>query len=37
MHRRTRAILGTLAGVAITVCLSLASTASAYAAFSFGH
>jgi hypothetical protein len=37
MRTRTRAILGTVVGLAVTVGLSLASTASAYAGFSMGH
>ena len=37
MRTRTRAIIGTLLGPAITAGLSLASTMSAYAGFSAGH
>ena len=37
MRTRIRAIIGTLVGLAITTGLSIASTTSAFAGFSFGH
>ena len=37
MRTRTRAIIGTLVGLAITAGLTIAPTVSAYAGFSAGH
>jgi hypothetical protein len=37
MRTRTRALLGTLVGLALTAGLTVAATAPAFAGFSFGH
>lgn len=37
MRTRTRNVLGTLVGIALTIGLTLAPATSAYAGFSYGH